>query len=747
MNKTTRLTLLGLPFLLLSGTAMAQDIVLPPAAAPEAQPAPEAPPVGQSIDAAPAPRDGMPEAPAPEIRQSLLKLRPLTTLPEEVRMGPSLPQPGILRLTGEVARTDLGLDLPPDQALPESLQLSLRSAINVLPDTAVMQITVNDAAPVDMPLNSFNGFKTVNVPTEGLIAGQNRIAISLRQPHRIYCGPDASFGVWTELDLTRSGAQIDQSNLPPTAQGFALALSQQVGSGLPVTVLSGDDTDPAILRQMTDALGTAMQGRGWIDMRSPYDIAARQGPSVALLPSDRDQISYRLDGRGTPTMVVEYQGDALPDFSLAMQELTFPAQAQAQMLQPGVAQTLAQLGQSDIVGNTHYFRKDVEFRLPDDWLLLANQKARLNLQYGYAENLPQGSILLVKINDETVRLLPLDREGGKLLDPLAVGFGARLLHSGVNTLSFEMMVPGNPPDVACPPRQTDMLVVTKESSLLVPHSPAMQLGGFSSALSGLSAAGIKADPAAAERSRMEMAAIQLAAGLRPSPEPDAAVSLTLMDFSTLPTSLADVSLRELQEALFPTVAMPAASAQAAPPPAAPQAPSFRLSETAETPAPTAEVAAPARSWSPLAWLHRQRERLEKAAFLSSGEGLSQWLDGRRGDALLITLDRSQPEALGLILGPDAQTRGISRALDELRSNRLGQGAVALLSNDGSWEIWSPVETPRLQERVTVMNLFPILGNLASWSPFLFATMLLVLGLISVVPALAIVIIFRKSRLR
>ena len=46
-----------------------------------------------------------------------------------------------------------------------------------------------------------------------------------------------------------------------------------------------------------------------------------------------------------------------------------------------------------------------------------------------------------------------------------------------------------------------------------------------------------------------------------------------------------------------------------------------------------------------------------------------------------------------------------------------------------------------------MNLLPILGNYASWSPFLFACALLGLGLISVLPALAIVIVYRKRRLR
>lgn len=747
MRKSARLTLLGLSFCLQSTSIQAQNIILPQASVAQGQHEARAAPVGDSINAKPAVRDTLFNAPATTVSQkTLMKLRPSARLPQDVRMGASLPQPGVLRLTGEVAQIDLVLDLSSNQNLPDTLQLALRSAINVLPDKANLELRVNDAAPINLALNNFDDFKLIHVPIDNFVSGPNRISISIRQQHRIYCGPDASFGVWTEFDLARSGVPLMQSALPPSPAWFELELLQQVASGLPVTLLADSAEAPAALRQLTEVLGAAMQGMGWVEIRSPYDISPRQGPSVALIASDRDQISYRPDGRGAPTMVVEHKGDSLPTIEAVVEELAFPVEAAAQLLPPGETRSFAELGQPDIIGNTHYFRHDIQFRLPDDWLLLANQKATLNLRYGYAQNMPHGSILLVKVNEKTVRLLPLDREGGKLLEPLAVGFGARLLHSGANTLSLEMMVPGNPSDVACPPRQTDMLVVTSDSSLLVPHSPAMQLGGFASSLTGLTAGGITIDPISADRGRMDMAAIQLAAGLRPSADPDPAVTLTLSDFSTLPTSLGNVSLRELQEALFPISAVPLPMTVPSAMTSLPTS-KFRLSESSpDTAPPNAPVAVTPR-WSPKGWLNDQTDWLKKSAFISSGESLSQWLTGRRGDAMLIALDKSEPKALGLIVGPDAQMRGISLAINTLRSQRLGQGAVALLSNDGSWQIWSPVEPPHLKEQITLMNIFPIMGNLASWSPFLFAISFLVLGLLSIVPALMIIIIFRKARLR
>lgn len=752
---------LMLSTLLLPRAASAQDILLPEPApmAGETRPVPADPrsvdtpraavPAGR-IDAAPAIHDAAPEAPptqtAPPL--SLANLVPLNELPDHVRMGASLSQPGILRLTGEVAAITLGLDLAADQPVPQELQLMLRSAINVLPDNAVMQVSVNDAAPVDLPLRSFDNFQPVDLSTPALVAGPNRIRLALRQPHRVFCGPDASFGVWTELDLARSGAMLTAAPARASPQGFALALARQVGSGRALPVLVAPDADPALLRQLTDDLGAAMRGRGWIDLASPYDIAPRQGASVLFLPAPTGQpgrVEFRLDGAAAPVMVVSYQGDALPDLTETLQALALVPSQPTAVLQPGQASTLEQLGQGDIIGNTRYFRQDVPFRLPDDWLLLANQKARVNLHYGYAANLPKGAILLVKINDQTVRLLPLDRDGGKLLPRLDIGFAARLLHAGVNRLSFEMMVPGNPPDMACPPRDTDMLVVTRDTSLTVPVSPAMQLGGLAPSLAALPPNGIQPDPQVADHDRMQLAAAQLAAAL-PAPLADEAqVSLLVGDFSALPGSLSDVSLRVLQGALFPAVQLSPTVASVPPPP------QFHLSASepaAENPPrPTAIPADAPRSWSPLAWLSGLRDRLWHAAFLASDQSLSDWLDGRHGDALLIARDPGTPEALGLILGPEAEIRGISRALDGLRSSRQGNGAAALLSNDGSWQVWSPIEPPRLKERVTAANLFPILGNYASWSPLLFTCVLLGLGLISVLPALAVVIVYRKWRLR
>ncbi|MFH5773337.1 cellulose biosynthesis cyclic di-GMP-binding regulatory protein BcsB [Paracoccus sp. NGMCC 1.201697] len=736
---------------MLAGGALAQPVpeiqITPPpeAASPAPAPAP-GPAAVPALAPVPAQRDGTePVAEAPD-RQRFLGLRPTAPLPHAIVMGAGLSQPGVVRLTGEVAESGFSLLLPEGVPLPEELVLNVRSSIDVLPDTAALQVTVNDAPPVDLPLQNFDGFGALRVPAPDLKPGLNRIGILVRQPHRIFCGPDASFQLWTEIQLARSGAEYPLDALPPDARIFSLAVGNQIGAGQSLDLRVDQQIEPDTLRAVAGALGAAMQGQGQLNVQSFYAPASAGGAAVALIASDQSRVSYRQDAGGATVLQIETANGQLPDLAGAILPDALPAPHPAPMLPPGQTLTLADLGADDIVGNTHYFRHDLPFRLPADWLLLANQKAHLKLHYGFAADLPQGAMLLVKMNDETIRLLPLDRDGGKIMEPLAVPFAARLLHPGLNKLSFEMMVPGNPSDSACPLRRTDMLVVTRDTSIEVPSSPAMRLAGISTRLSGLTPAGIAVSPDAGDPRRMQVFAAQLAAGLAPGDSPDAEVRLDLVDIAGLPQSGSDLPVRVLQEALFPVAAAAAPATQT---PAAPAEPRFRLSEEEASPAQeqvTAETQAPPRH-SLGGWLSRQRERIENAAFMTSDDALSEWLQGRKGDALLMPGGPDQPGTLQLVLGPGAQIQTVAATLNTLRDAWLGEGRAVLISNDGTWQVWSSAELPRMEGPVTPLNLLPVLGNYASWSPFLFTVVLLGLGLISTIPALLVVVLFRKRRMR
>lgn len=527
---------------------------------PEAVPQIQLPPPARAASETPATqeplvipeRDRGESVMAAAAQELLLPLIPTSHLTDMVQIGASQPTPGILRLTGEVASVDLRLELPQGAAIPAELMLTLRSTVNVLPEVAAMTITINDAPPVVMPLDHLSDFETVAIPATGLTSGMNRVRLELRQPHRIYCGPEASFSVWTEIHLPQSGVPVDASAVAADATGFALALHAQIASGRAVPVLAAEDEDSGILRQLAEMLNRLSDGRALIEFGSFYSLASPSSLSIALIRSDRSHAELREGAAGGLVLQIEHAGGQLPLLDDLLPQLSLPSNT-IPVLSPGTTTALAELGQQDIIGRTRYFRHEVPFDLPRDWLLLSNQKARLQLHYGFADALPEGAMLLVKANNETIRLLPLDRDGGQMQEPLDIIFSANLLHPGRNGLVFEMMVPGNPPDATCLPRRADMLVVSSDSTLLVPPAPAMALAGISTPLSGLGSGAVTVPDGVRDRAMLEQAAAEMATGLAPvSGSVDPSVRLNVIsvsDISVVPLEHLGISGRDLQEAL------------------------------------------------------------------------------------------------------------------------------------------------------------------------------------------------------
>lgn len=774
MSILRHLTGLSIVMLTVSPVAFAQEqpplIVLDPPTslqgegeAPEAAQESETPPVAEASPQIQLPSSALPQPDtasakiAPQIPERdrgaeivpaemqpwLVPLTPAKRLPATMQTGASQSEPGILRLTGEVATAELQLELPENTEIPPELMLMLRSSVNILPEVSAFTISINDATPTVLPLTHLNGFEIITVSAAGLQPGSNQIRIDVRQPHRIYCGPEASFSVWTDIDLGRSGVPVEAEKIASSRAGFASALAAHIATGRPLPILVDTNDDRAPLRQLAEMLGQSSGGRALVEFRSFYGLGATSPLSVALIASDRSHAEFREGAAGGLVLQVEHVNGTLPPLDEYLPALP-PKASSVPPLIPGRTTSLADLNQQDIVGGTRYFRQEVPFTLPQDWLLLSNQKARLQLQYGFSDALPQGSMLLVKINDKTVQLLPLDREGGKLQEPLDIAFAANLLHGGHNGLVFEMMVPGNPPDAICPPRRADMLVITSDTTLLVPPAPNMSLGGLSEPLSRLGSGGLIVPEGVSDRLVLERSAAELSAGLASDPDThDPTVHLNLVgvkDSSLLPFEGGQASARDLQEALInsgfvSTAAVPASPVQAAP--------RYRLTE--EDPAPANTLLSPLDS-NDLAvadWISEQIGGLKSAAFMGSEESLSAWLEEREGIALLLRPRPQEANDLWLVLGPEVSVPTVLQGLVRLRDSGLAKGEAAILTEDGSWDVWAPVQPPKMHEPLRLSNLRTVLGNYSSWSPLLFTVTFLGLAILSSIPALLFILFTRR----
>jgi len=265
---------------------------------------------------------------------------PTVRLPAGVQMGASLSAAGILRLTGEVAAIDLRLDVPQDVAIPDELMLTLRSTVNVLPDAAAMTVIINDAPPVVLSLDHLTGFETVGIPATGLTAGTNRISIELRQPHRIYCGPEASFSVWTEIHLTQSGVPIDAAVIAADTSGLAMALRTQVAIGRVLPVLVAEDENAAVQRQLAEMLNHATRGQVPVQFRSFYELGPPLPLSIALIASDRSHAELREGAAGGLVLQVEHSSGELPTLDELLPSLSLVPNS-VPALAPGVTTSLA----------------------------------------------------------------------------------------------------------------------------------------------------------------------------------------------------------------------------------------------------------------------------------------------------------------------------------------------------------------------------------------------------------------------
>ncbi|WP_281070798.1 cellulose biosynthesis cyclic di-GMP-binding regulatory protein BcsB [Oceaniglobus trochenteri] len=643
---------------------------------------------------------------------------------------------GITRLSGEVQEAGFFVDLP-EGSIARDLVISYRIAINVLPEQSELRITVNGIPLDPVRPTAFEGFEPITLPGTLLQGGRNRIEIAVRHAHRIFCGPDATFAVWTEIDTNTSGAAMTAGDLATDPVDLALALRAQLAMEGSLPVRLENPADAELLNGFPARLAALRDGAPVILRPEPVYGVQEAGPQharITVLRSGAPLAEVRRGADGALVLVLSTGADGqLPDFT-GLLPLPTPVRGNA-LLTPGTTTPLAGLIQDELLTFNRYAELPVEFRLPDDWLVLASQKALLRLAYDFADGLPEGALMLVKVNDTTVRLLPLDRGANEARPLLDVGFPARLLHPGVNALTFVAIVPGDPPDLPCPPIVAPLLRIDSASTLEVAPSPRMAVPGMAAVLRALRPDQIV--PASFEAPTAPIVPDTLAvlgSTLRPIAETTRleGASLTVADLSApgIPLGGLGISRRDLDRVLSPP-AEAETGADTATPPAA----------DADTPGEDAPGAL-------LGLLEDVADRLRQLA-LPGDPPLADWLAARRGEAVVLLPDAEAAQDLWLVLGAGADPQRTSILLAQARLSAHGPvGRVALLTSEGTWESWHDRnDPPRLFEGLTLANFRDVAGNYASWSPLYFGLALFGLTLLSVALALIFVVTTRGRRKR
>lgn len=629
------------------------------------------------------------------------------------------------------------------------LRLTTVSGINNLPERSYLRISLNGTDLGRRNLEHVESFGAIDftLPPDVLVPGRNRVQIELRQQHRIYCGPEAAFDLWTDIDLSKSGLLIRRDSETVGVETFLMALAAQATGVRPVEIrgLESLGADAENWRKfLVSRLNQVLSGAPVAFRFEDYwtaDPGDRAHARITVLPAAQSRMRFATGGDGAVVMVLEVaQGEnpedllaAIPQFERRYQDALAP------LVMPERRIPFAELGARTEDFSQHYAMRNHVFRLPHDWLVLTAAKARIELDYAFATNLPEGAMLLLSMNGTAIRLLPLWHGGGAPIEAFPIDFEARLMHPGTNVLTLQMFVPGNPPDLPCPSGESPVLQISESSTLHVPYSPAMAIPDMDLAFATLGADSLRRNELSA-RAFSDADVLTLSAALSRSRETPHASVLHLIaidDLASIPTGHHRADRRLLEDTVLSGPGEAALfnenTASMAQDPFAARRPASQPF-TAMLTAGWDEALGRAR------WL---RDRV----FPQSGDQLNAWLAEQRGHAVLFQLDAERPEEIWMLRSPESDIHTIALAIAGARAFGGGpKGQVSVLTEEGHWNNWfAPDRRPVLLEPWSRQNFRAAMGNLVSARPIFYTILMLGIALLSALVALRLVISTREHK--
>ncbi|QDL92353.1 hypothetical protein FDP22_11550 [Paroceanicella profunda] len=392
--------------------------------------------------------------------------------------GPGLQR--LYRMDGELAHADFSMLLPEVPA-EASLRLSTLSTVDLLPERSGAAISVNGTPVGSVVLDNFSntGTDVLPVPPGVLVPGRNTVSVDLTQTHRIYCGPEASFSLWTSFDLSSSGVIFTPQPGEPGFTEFLTDASLDTQAGRPL-VIQTYGTEPQSLRplmlKLANIIGSGSPaGAPRFQFRTdwPMDLPDGGRARITLLQGDEPGVSIRRAGDGATVLVLAIGKDgAMPDLTGLLPRNLAGGEPlpEPTIITPGVNTSFADLGFGEILARQHFYTVTLPLRVPSGWMLETDEPVSLSLDYSASAFLPAESRLLVRVNGAPVRYLPLD-DPQALDDSVRIRFPARYLHGASNALTFEFFIPGDPRNRTCAPITEAFAHIASTSSILVPQAP------------------------------------------------------------------------------------------------------------------------------------------------------------------------------------------------------------------------------------------------------------------------------------
>ncbi|WP_461653843.1 cellulose biosynthesis cyclic di-GMP-binding regulatory protein BcsB [Methylorubrum aminovorans] len=357
------------------------------------------------------------------------------------------------------------------------LRVSYLSAISVAPEGSELTGLVNGTKVGWTRIQAPGAVKVVEfaIPDGVLKAGYNAVTLTASQRHRVDCGIEATYELWTQIDPSRSGlvvapaADLDLKSLA--------ALEPDESGALPVGVLLNEKPTLPRLERMIGAVqavavvsrlarpavsfGPPLSGRNGVNLlvgtaaeirgtEGIEDLGPITGPRLALLPPRSTR---------APTLVVTGPGPedvraaigqlaAVGDIGGSAPGATLAPLIRGYEVQGGERLELERLGITSREFNGRLLRTRIELRFPADFVPADYGKAMLHLAGGYAAGLDSSAQIVVDINGRNAASVPLPYARGEVFDDQAIPLPLSLWRPGLNSVEISAQLP-NASDKVC----------------------------------------------------------------------------------------------------------------------------------------------------------------------------------------------------------------------------------------------------------------------------------------------------------
>lgn len=403
------------------------------------------------------------------------------------------------RLQGERDVRYLSFFLTPEQAQAGgSLRLTYTNAVSVRPEDATMRVSFNGHAGQPFPIRSPQGpgIMDVKAETSALKPGWNTLTLAAQQHHRVDCSIDATYELWTQIDVSNSGFQPAASRAQDPAAAL-MSVGRNAGGRTQVRVLTAGDIK-AGARHSLDAIQTIALLLGRKDLSVEFTTATKDEPGIDLIVGDVNSnwqseegkrllatapagVTIRSSGTGRVLMIIRGAGEQAINaallqalhgpLKLVLDSRSLPAELGVLNAdQPGTYR-LSDLAYRAEPFAGRLFRTSFQTVMPADFYPGDYGAMTLKLNAATAPKLAPGAQLVVRVNEKAVTSHGLIDPNGTILKDKTLDIPLRAFRPGINTVDILAELPKEE-DKVCDPAARDeskpRFLLLEETSISVP---------------------------------------------------------------------------------------------------------------------------------------------------------------------------------------------------------------------------------------------------------------------------------------